>query len=124
MGARVKTLQGEMTAHEIFSKLAADARRNFKFGILGGAFVYWLAGVWRLGAQGLFWFSALVVGLDTLQVAFIVATGAISEVGILIGAADREAREGEKWLVAGTVVRILSAAISIGILYVLYRRIW
>ena len=110
-----------VTPYQIYARVANDFTRNlFIFGA-ATLFVWWLAGVWRLGAQGLFWMGAAVVALEVLQVLAAVASSLAAPI---MARQQGQRIDGEKWMLAATVVRVADAGVSVGLLYFLYGKIW
>ena len=62
---------------EVYSRVAENASRAFIGEVFGTAFGYWLAGVWRLGAQALFWLFAGLSALEALHLLSVAGAGTV-----------------------------------------------
>lgn len=111
----------EMPPYAVYSKVAEQSTKSFFMELAGTAFTYWLAGIWRLGAQLIFWAFLLFTALEALHTLGTVGAGVATA-----RTARREgvAVEGVKWLYAASAVKVVSLAVSCVLLFVLYRRIW
>jgi len=107
--------------YEVYSRVAENALRTFIGELLATAFGYWLAGVWRLGAQALFW---LFAGLSALEALHLLSVAGAGTVGWALLKREGATIENGEWLRRATFVRLGALVVSTALLYVLYRRIW
>lgn len=110
-----------MPPYQVYSQVAGQTSRNVVYQLVGTAFVYWLAGVWRTGAQVAFFIFVLSTVLDAFWALFGTGAGVIGDI------LARKAGEGikdQRWLWAANAVRLVDVAIACGLLFVLYQRIW
>ena len=111
----------DIPPYEVYSRVASQFTKNLFTAIVGTVFAYWLAGVWRLGAQALFWSFVAITALNGLQV--------LATTGVGVVASGMAKRSGEViadavWLRRATYVRVAEFGAACVLLYVLYRRIW
>jgi hypothetical protein len=111
----------DMPPYEVYSRVASQFTKNLFTAILGTVFAYWLAGVWPLGAQALFWSFVVVTGLSGLQV---LATTGVGVVASRMAKGTGEVVADAVWLRRATYVRVAEFGAACVLLYVLYRRIW
>lgn len=108
-------------SYSVYSKVADDFSRTLIASVVGTAFLWWFAGVWRLGAILGFGVIALIVLLDLLQVAAVSAGTAALGIGALTG---RVKLRDEKWMLAANLVRVVGAGIGVALLWFLSGRLW
>ena len=111
----------DMTPYDVYFTVASHETKNFIFAVIGTVFTYWLAGAWRSGAIALFCIFTVLTLFDGLQAIASYSDGrnarrAATQAGVVM--------EGERWLWAAWVVRMGGFLLALGLLYVLYQRIW
>src|SRR6185437_5858930 len=100
--------------YEVYSRVAENALRAFIGEVFGTAFGYWLAGIWRLGAQALFW---LFVGLTALEALHVLLIAGAGTVGWALLKRDGTTIENGEWLRRATFVRLGALVASTALLY-------
>jgi len=106
-----------LTPYQIYAKVADNTVRGVITAVLGTAFLWILNGWWPLGAKIGFWLAALLTAWDALQSAI----GFGSQVLIIISG---NRRPGERWMIAGTIVRVGNSVVLIALLLFLHKHIW
>lgn len=105
-------------SYAVYSKAAEDFSRTLIASVVGTGFLWWLSGVWRLGAILGFVVIAVIVALDLAQVLFVCVVAAA------VAIRGESSLQGEKWMVAATAVRVVGAACGLGLLWFLFGKIW
>lgn len=111
--------------YSIYDKTVQDSVRNIVFIVPGTLFLYWLAGMWLLGAKILFYLFAAMTAFTVLSLLY-------KTLGLLLlifspyakAIAPDWMKHGKGWLVGATVMRWIEAVIGSGAIWFLYTHIW
>jgi hypothetical protein len=99
------TAAGQLTPYQIYSKAAEQTTKNMVFAGAAAGVTLLVKSFWVLGAKILFWFGAVIWGLDALYA----AVGAAAGVLVLVGRLP-SGRSG--WVWAAQVVRVVDVVLS------------
>lgn len=109
------------TPEQVYNKVAGSFFPGLLFTFGLGALAWWLAGRQPFAAKGVFIALAVLVGFDVFGALVAVAGGIAVRV-----MSRREGRQidGERWMVAATVVKVVDASIGISVMVFLISRVW
>ena len=107
----------ELTPRQTFSVVANNTVRNLIVVSVGTLFLWWLSGIWALGAKIGFWMAVVLTGIEGLHA----VVGTL--LTITLNAAGKP-RPGEKWFISANGVQLAGVAIAITLLVFLRSKIW
>jgi hypothetical protein len=117
MSADSATGRAELTPYQAYYAVASNTVRNAIIAGVGTLVLWWLSGVWSLGAKVGFWIAVVFTALEGIQVLLVTASTVVVNV---VG----PRRPGEGWMLAANVVRIAGEAIAVTLLLFLRSKIW